>query len=303
MYVHLEGPASVSIPYLKPSAMLQKLLVSYPWVLLGGHEPHQSGETLRAFWKAYEKDHPQHEVFQRGVDLGTVVPLTLHGDGGRTQKRQPLEIFSMQATLGLETARGKRKWCHCPSSEAFAGDEPSNPMSQCLNSKFNSYLTHYLIFAFPSKAYRDQVSNLLQGIIEHVSRDLGAVCKDGLLSASGQRFYFACVGFRLDMEWMQKVGSLCRSYMNVGSKTMKACCHECDAGQPNVNFEDVGGDAAWVATRWNTLPWRTPPPWRHVPFEVARPAKFLRRDPLHIIRLGIGRNWLASSILLLIHMG
>lgn len=303
-YVHTEGSSTVSLPYLKPTAMLQKLLQSYPWALFGGHSEQQAPELLRTFWKTYQKEHPQHEVFGRGVDLSRVIPLTVHGDGGRTAKKQPLEVFSLQPLLGLESASMARRECRCEASSVEYGHGAlSDPSLQCLNSKFNTYCTHFLIFAYPSKEYKDLTSNLLQGFIEHVCRDLNSACRDGLISTTGHRYFFAMLGFRLDMEWMKKVGSLSRSYMNVGTKRKIPCCHECEAGTAGVPFEDVNRDAEWVNTRFRTKPWNTPPPWRHLPFDRARPAGFLKRDPFHVFRLGILRNWLASSVFLLIFMG
>lgn len=304
-YTHVEGVETVELPYIKPVALLERLLTTDPWLLFGGCEESEAGTLLQSFWTCYQKEHPDHELFQHADPerLRHTFPITLHGDGGRTQKKQPLEIFSFQPVLGLSTRTSmKTMMCHCQASMGYGGVDLGRPETQGLNSKFSTYLTHFLIFAFPSKKY-DSFENLLTGFLEEVSLDISRACRDGVLSPTGVRFYPACIGFKLDMEWMAKVGSLDRSYQNVGHVTERPCCHECDAGDVGVPFEDVNPSAIWVSRRFNTIPWQSPPPWRSIPFDTRAPAKILRRDAFHVFRLGICRNFLASCLFLLIYMG
>lgn len=301
-FVHSEGPWSVTIPYLKPSDIFTTLISKQPWMLLGGGSGVAAKEVLRTFWNCYEAEHPSHEVFQFRDRLERTIPVTLHGDGGRTQKKQPLEIFSMQPVLGLNTRNSTVSMnCRCETSVRSGNGNPGDPMSQFLNSKHSTYLTHFLIFAYPSKKYKD-FQYLLHALLEAACSDLGALCSEGVNGFDGERWYPACIGFKLDMEWMAKVGSLTRSYQNVGHVRSIPCCHECDAGSVHVPFEDVNDDALWTTTCFRTTPWSTPPPWRHIPFDNAKPAKFLRRDAFHIFRMGIGRNFIASVVYLLCYM-
>lgn len=301
-----DGPRTVKIPFLKPSDVLTTLLQKYPWLLLGGCEiGAQSERLVLSFWDTYRKEHPTHDVFQYDrARLSRTIPLTIHGDGGRTQKKQPLEVFSFEPTLGLNCAGGGKPCsCRCEVTTTYgATADFANPLIQVVNSKYNSFLSHFLVFAYPSKKYKT-FPNLLDGLLRHVFANLAAVCETGIVSASGERFYVACLGFKLDMEWGVKAAQLTRSYMNVGYKNEIACCAECDAGITGVPFEDCNDDAAWLRTRYNTLPWSTPPPWSSVPFDRSCQAKFLRRDAFHIFRLGVARNFIASSIILLSFMG
>lgn len=301
-YVHQEGPDCVSLPYLKPTHLLHVLLTKHPWILFGGFDGPHPEALLKSFWSCYQKEHPEHEVFKNPERLGSTFPITVHGDGGRTQKKQPLEIFAFQPVLGLNTASQRSMSCKCPTSASFGGSDLQNPAAQCLNSKHSTYLTHFLLFAFPSKKY-SSFDNLLTSFLKEVMDDLARACEEGITLDSGTVYYAACIGFKLDMEWMVKVGSLTRSYQNVGHVTSHPCCHECDAGQAMVPFEDVNPSAAWMNTRFNTIPWTDQPPWDKIPFDDSKPAKFLRRDAFHIFRLGICRNFLGSSIYLLIYMG
>ena len=305
-YVHSEGPLVATFPYLAPREVLKHLLLNgYSWLLLGGcHESNDDVETLlRSFWRCYQKEHPEHKVFEHPDRLGTTFPVTVHGDGGRTQKRQPLEVFSLQPVLGLNTAAStKTMACCCDTSATYGGTDLGAPESQCLNSKHSTYLTHFLLFAYPSKSY-SQFDDLLTGFLTEILDDLALCCQEGIALKSGKTYYPACIGFKLDMEWMSKAGTLTRSYQNVGYVREIPCCHECDAGSPGVPFEDTNDDALWIPTRFNTVPWQQVPPWRSIPFDDGKPAKFLRRDAFHIFRMGIGRNFLGSCVFLLIYMG
>ena len=208
----------------------------------------------------------------------------------------------MQPVLGLNSHNSTVSMnCHCETSVRSGGGNPRDPMSQSLNSKHSTYLTHFLIFAYPSKKYKD-FQYLLHALLEAACSDLGALCSEGVNGFDGERWYPACIGFKLDMEWMAKIGSLTRSYQNVGHVRSIPCCHECDAGSPHVPFEDVNDDAVWTTTCFRRTPWSTPPPWRHIPFDNTKPAKFLRRDAFHIFRMGIGRNFIASVVYLLCFM-
>ena len=302
-YVHTEGPLTAVMPYLKPTDIFSTILTKHPWLLLGGSAQADSEEVLMTFWKCYQQNHPEHEVFQHGWDrLRRTVPVTVHGDGGRTQKKQPLEIFSVQPVIGLNTrVSRKRQSCHCDTSVQFGCGDATDPMTQRLNSKRSTFLTHFLIFAFPSKSSKN-FSSLLTSFLGVVCSNLASLCNDGAIGFDQKRWYFACVGFKLDMEWMVKVGSLTRSYQNVGYVREIPVCHECDAGSPGIAFENVNPSATWTRTLFRTLPWVVQPPWSSIPFEAAKPAKFLRRDSFHIFRMGIGRNFLASCVYLLCYM-
>ena len=304
-YVHSDGPATAILPYLKPTDFLQTMLsVELSWLLLGGRTASdvETGRVLESFWACYKKEHPEHAVFQHPERLSKTFPMTMHGDGGRTQKKQPLEIFSLQPVLGLDTASHRMGMCRCETSAAYGGGDWCDPASQHLNSKHSTYLTHFLVFAFPSKAYLE-FPNILTGLLKEVMDNFASACEKGIVTQSGDTWYPACVGFKLDMEWMVKVGSLTRSYQNVGHVNQKPCCHECDAGKQLIPFEDVTDCACWIRTRWATVPWQTMPPWASIPFDSGKPAKILRRDAFHVFRLGICRNFIGSTVHLLIYMG
>ena len=87
------------------------------------------------------------------IRLDQTIPLILHGDSGRTLKKQPLEVLSFKPALGLDTEANSFK-CKCSQTSTYSGARKSNPMAQRLNNKHSSYLTHFLTCAFPSKKFK-----------------------------------------------------------------------------------------------------------------------------------------------------
>ena len=308
-YTHVEGGNTVTVPWIRPSHVLKHLLELYPWLLLGGCKPCANTEKmLSEFWRNYRGNHPTHAVYEGSEEnLKRTIPLVLHGDGARTQKKQPLEVISLEAILGLNSSTGKQIECNCagstpPAKVRIREDEHGHPLVQKLNQKHHSYLSRFLLVAFASKEFKE-TPNLLHALLKAVGDDLGKMCQTGIDISSGH-WDFACLGYKGDQEYHAKTGLLTRSYQNVGHVRSLRCCSECEAGDPNHPFEDMSSDASWIATRYQSLPWNNPPPFTEIPFEPwfdtpSKAALFLRRDPFHVFRLGVGRNFLASSIILL----
>ena len=292
------------LPYLKPSDVLSYLLVNEPWILLGGLKCGGGAEDLlKSFWRLYKLQHGSHEVFKMESDnticLARTIPILLHGDGGRTQKKQPLEVVSLLPLLGVNTFEKALK-CSCPKTETYSGKHGlSDPMVQRLNHQNHSYLTHFLLFAFPSKRFR-LTPGLLQSMLEAVSKDLGNVCRNGI--RMGDDVYnVAVVGMTGDLEYHAKIGLLTRSYQNVGHRNFLPICPECLAGDIRYPFEDVSSNPLWKQSLYRSPPWSQPPPFRFIPFEdwnSGAASRFFMRDTFHIFRLGIARNFIGSTIVL-----
>ena len=298
-----ENGTAVVLPYLKPTDMRKCLLFSEPWLLLGGLAPGREAENiLCTFWRLYKSEHGSHEVFEMAssgrISLARTIPIFLHGDGGRTLKKQPLEVVSFRPALGLDTEWNELK-CTCCNPETYRGNDKQDPIAQKLNNKNHSYLTHFLMLAFPSKKFK-KTPHLLLSILEAVSIDLRLACLEGI-QVKDERYYVAVLGMSGDMEYHAKTGLLTRSWQNVGHRNFIPCCHECGAGDILFPFEDVSSNAAWKSTMYRTPPWSQPPPFHHIPFEdwmSGGASKFFKRDPFHIFRLGIARNFIGSTIVL-----
>ena len=303
---HEEGGEVVYLPYLNPKHMLERLLLTEPWLLLGGLDPGEDCEALlKTFWETYKVEQPTHAVYEMAragiLDLAFTIPLVLHGDGARTLKKQPLEVLSFQPFLGVTTPDAVLK-CKCPHPVRYRCNGPRgiDAMSLRLNFQGDSYMHHFLMVAFPTKKFA-KTPGLLHSVFEHASEDLSDACNNGLMVA-GQKWHVAVVGMRGDMEYHHKMGSLRRSYMNVGTTNLIQCCHMCEAGSVHVPFEDYSLSAAWQHTLFRSLPWESPPPFRSIPYEdwtSGRASAWFKGDPFHIFRLGIARNFIASSLIMM----
>ena len=286
--------------------MLEYLLQTHPWLLLGGLDPGEDSQALlEAFWETYKVEQLSHAVYEMAqagrVNLAFTIPLVLHGDGGRTLKKQPLEILSFQPVLGITTQDAVLK-CKCPHPVRYRGNGPRglDAMSLRLNFQGDSYLHHFLMVAFPTKHY-PKTPGLLHSVFEAASKNLSEICNNGLV-VHGQKWHVAVLGMRGDMEYHHKMGSLKRSYMNVGTTNQIACCHMCSAGSAGIPFEDFSRSAAWQRTLFGSLLWDSPPPFRSIPYEdwtTGKASGWFKGDPFHTFRLGIARNFFASALVML----
>ena len=77
---------------------------------------------------------------------------------------------------------------------------------------------------------------------------------EGVTLATGQVVYGALVAIKGDMDFHKKAFSLQRSYANVGSKSELQICHHCEAGGPNIKFEDYTEEPAWQHSMYSTRP-------------------------------------------------
>lgn len=303
-HVFEEDGVTVSLPYLKPTRMLNYLLTDEPWLLLGGLKPGgEARQLLATFWNLYRSEHGSHEVFRMAAEnkirLDQTIPLILHGDSGRTLKKQPLEVLSFRPALGLDTEANILK-CKCSQTSTYSGARKSSPMAQRLNNKHSSYLTHFLTCAFPSKKFKS-TPGLLMSMLEAMSMDLRVACWDGI-AIGNTVYHVAILGMAGDFEWHAKTGLLNRSYQNVGHKNFIPCCSECLAGSMQFPFEEVSSNLKWKDSLYRSPPWTELPPFRHIPFtdcNSGEAARFFKKDPFHICRLGIFRNFIGSTIVLL----
>ena len=301
-----ENGARVDMPYIRPRDLLVCLMSLYPWLFLGGLLPGpEASALLLAFWLEYKKFQPGHPVFAcDNGRLSKTLPICLHGDGGRTQKKSPLEVISLEAVLGLNTAGGQLRFCRCKRPCPCGGGDATLPGYMQLNNKHHSFLSRFLLLAFPSKDYK-YTPGLLQSLLAALSVDIGQLCVQGFDVKDSGKWYIACIGMKGDLEYHLKTGWLQRAYTRVGTKNFIQCCHICEAGCLAHPFEDVSPGASWVQTQLQSLPWEHTPPFSAIPFadwsgaSNGEAASFFRLDPFHCFRLGVARNFIASSLILL----
>ena len=82
----------------------------------------RASETLKTFWGRYKLAFPKHDIFTLGLsedEFSNIVPYYLHGDGGRTFKKESIVICSMFPALGMGSAK-----CQVP------GMQPTDSVSR-----------------------------------------------------------------------------------------------------------------------------------------------------------------------------
>ena len=252
---------------------------------------------LAEFWEHFRDEQPTHEVFDHGqfIDYSSLVPLYLHGDGGRTYKRDELMVIQFQPVLGF-------------------GSRLSHPnklgQNTGLNLQGHSFTSRFLIGVMPKQMYRDSL-DVFDAFMVEAMRSLESLYYQGLPLPDGRVLRFLVVGLKGDLPFLAKAGHFNRTFLNVRkaperpkSKPLVGCCWMCGAGSPNIPFEDFGTQPRWLSTCGtnNALPWNTMPPWfNHVPAHVQEDrGSFFKLDLLHIYHLGVGRDFAGSSLSVLL---
>ena len=303
----------MSIPYFSPLKLLPFLLDHAPELLFGGLDAVQGQHHLAAFWQAYQQTHPRHAVFSDHAQcLGNVLPVAVHGDEGRGVRKGNTVVVTLESPLGLDTAKnvelglhhGTCKCCTCIGLNLSAAAK--NPISQQIppltgfqahNIKHHSFLTRLLLFTLPSSLSKE--ATLLHGLIERISMELRQAYFEGIF-ARGQWWHVGVVGFKGDLAWFAKIAMLNRSFKNL-SDIPRHMCHECLAGSIEAPFEDLQEVPAWANSIYQERPWdtTTPPSFTRIPFDKYAPERVLRRDIFHNSKIGIYRDFVASSVLLI----
>ena len=301
----------IPISYISPVDMFEYLLTNVPGVLVGGLQSAvDRAEYLHTFWSAYQLQHQDHIVYEvHGGNLSTVVPLRWHGDEGRGKRRGNTAVVSMSCVFGTNTAvqHRKRKF-ECVSCEPSPAlnvrfGNAVNRLSQkqlrilqcqTTTQKGHSMLHHWPLFIIPSFIHHEHPQAMIQ-LMRIIAVDFKRLFYEGC-TAGGKTYNAAIVGAQGDLKWFGKI-ALQRSWENQGRTRDIACCHECMAGQPNVQWENVTSDnAPWLATRWTQRPWVNPPCVIDIPFCRQIPEKQFKRDIFHLTKVGIYRD-VAGSVL------
>lgn len=328
-FPYLDGNEdTVMVHYISPIDFIGFLLEKAPELLFGGNESHaQGGQQLKSFWDNYEKFHPTHRLFQEVHPHRTrsnTLCVSFHGDEGRGLKKGNTAILMFESNIGVETAENmlkKRRLdnvCDCKLNHSTAkrfktnsGYMPANvrnsdavPASyETHNTKSNSFLTKFCLAALPNSLCKE--TDALDVVIEKVSQDFRLLFEEGL-QVKGQPYFVGVTGLKGDLKWYEKIAGLKRCFnRQIGSGL--EMCHECGAGTPAKPFEDFGHDPSWGNSLYQQRPWDEPPSIAMIPFEPeddrGKPEMVLRRDIFHNSKVGILRDYVGSSILLLVKLG
>ena len=297
-YVCEDGDV-IPIHFMLPRTLLGYLLKKEPQLLFGAG----GIDSLPAFWHGYRMYHEGHIVFSdHHQSLHRVIPLAVHGDEGRGKRRSSTTVVSIESVLGI---KGKISKCACHPFHLDTSEEPDCELHRVAkqlhcNLKGHSFLQHFPLFVIPG-VYAKQYKDITMAMLELIADDLRDLYQNGL-DVSGERFYIAIVASKGDLKWYSKICRFTRGYERKGRICDVPCCHVCQAGSPGLPAEDVSSSPAWVSTMYQERPWSEEegkqPALTAVPFDWTKPEFTYKHDILHTLRLGVFRDFVASTIFL-----
>lgn len=306
-YLELKDDAP-KVPFLRFRDWLSMMMEHNCLHILSGLvRPDRSREHAiwTAFWKNYQRQEPEHVIFQRArdnqLDLGNCFAVVVHGDEGRSKKRNAFLVVNIHSVLGRGVEVGLRK---APRKEYI---------KMLPNLVGHSYTNRFLACAMHKSAYTHDNSYAFDVLLDTLCAELCYVANEGVVDRFGTRYWAFCIGVVGDWPWLAKSGGLERSFMNVvkhrdsggGGGVRAACrgiCHLCAAGQPQVPFEQIATrHPTWANTVLQQTPFSRPSPFRNLPYcpgenELARLFHF---DLFHSWHLGLGKNYLGSMLAIL----
>ncbi|CAE7198039.1 unnamed protein product [Symbiodinium sp. CCMP2592] len=305
-YVNL-GESLEKHPCFRPQDMIATLAKRGNLDAIIGTPAEQSDVVLRDFWKHYVAQYPTHpvasDIASGHVDPTCLVPLNIHGDGGRTYRKSELMILQFQSCIGRGT-----NLSHGSKKRRLSTETGETVAAAGVNLKGNSLTTRFLMSVLHKRYYSEDPEPLLE-LLGLVSDWFGSLYRDGYLH-EGKTWKFLVLGLKGDLVFQAKATSAIRNYARVRkhapkekSKPLLGICCWCMAGTEKCAFEVFDRKPAWLATAGpnNTVPWPAPPSiLRSIPHCADDAPSFLKVDLFHTLNLGIYKEFAASSLVLLL---
>lgn len=283
------------LPWISPETWFTFLVTKGLWPVLAGcnRDDHVGAVcNWKQFWKNYKEVYPNFELFdyEDQLDFGRVAAVFLHGDEGRTLKRQGMMVTSVQSALG----RGY--------DEKRVKNHPSGDNLR-VNFAGHSFTTRFVLHTIPKTCYESN-PEVFHSAMSHVAKSLRKLLDVGVVDVvSGETLKVALIGVKGDAPYLVKVGHFYRSYNTMAKRgeersVAKGVCPYCLAGTRNFPSEEINStEPKWRTTVGVKAPWvRTPAIIQHCLHDRGDPASFFRSDIWHVVHLGFGRSWVASVI-------
>ena len=296
-----------------------KYLVSEDISLLAGSQG-DSGDNFKSFWETFRLRNPQHKVFQvhDGDQLRKVAPLYIHGDEGRSQKKAPYLVVSMESPIG--TVPRLKRQCQCSGYMQSRADLPQFGSSRDFlaestvgicsamytNYRGHSYLSRHLLFGVRHAVYKEN-PHVLDKLFEAMVAGFTKLLRQGVEVPGHGRYFAGVIGCKGDMDWHVKGYRLIRSYAHVQDRREGMICHCCLAAsgvESQYPFDEFSSRPAWAETMHVRRPWDDPPPiLAGLPVHGDAPERAIVPDTLHVVKLGIARDLIGGILLVLIRKG
>ena len=260
--------------------------------------------VLPNFWNKFRALQPEHDIFSQERDWAHLIPYYLHGDGGRTYKKDAIMILTMFSAFGSGTARNPVELQPVP------GKDPKRPRSDHgisfkpgVNLRGNTLTCRFLFAAMKCEYYKKKMHRFTS-LLDQWGDFLGSLFTDGFVH-DGEVWRVAVLGLTGDAPFLREAGMHNRSFSNVRKSdrsraALPGVCWMCAAGKTGgPPFEDTSIRAAWTLTTGqnNILPWEEPSPLlQHLPVNDSDLASFYRPDLFHVFHAGLGKDFTASAI-------
>ena len=285
-------------PMLKPSSWLAYLLCKKPGIVFGGFPRNNPflGDFLTSFWEAYRYEDPDHTIFRdHSHHLSKCFPYTLFGDEGRGLRKAPVQVVALEMVFNVSTYAVFEKALRAARGRC---DLQLLREVQAHTGHGNSLTSRLLLYVLPHTAYKAKLKNVWFEVLDVVIKDLAGLYTSGI-NVDTDTFYPILIGVKGDAPALNKMGQFTRSFNRIHGGS--GICHHCLAGKGPYVWEDVTSNPNWLPTCYQERPWTAEKPScvLPIPYSISAPEKVFRSDPMHLVKLGIGRHYVASSIVAL----
>ena len=113
---------------------------------------------------------------------------------------------------------------------------------------------------------------------------------------TGRKYYGFLLGAKGDLKHQVEVGNLERSYHTMS-------CSLCLAEMKDTSFADASDAPLWENSLYVQRPWSTTPALAMVPHIRHAPEKVFHLDLFHLFKVGLGRDLVGSTIVVLARLG
>ena len=294
--------AGKTLDWIKPRSWFEFIFRKGLWHRLAGlDDSSRAGapQVWSAFWTKLRGLWPDHEIFQiPGIDFSRTVAVFLHGDEGRSLKRQAWMVTAGQSVLGFGFAVPDTPGKTRKRSRSGA----DNDVALRVNYLGNTFTSRFVCSMLPKKCYEEDPT-LYDNVLQVLTEDLLDLFETGLEGPDGTH-RVACVGVKGDWPYLVKAGKLLRNFNTAAKKGHsrakdKGICHACLAGRESMPYEEI----ATLTPRWwqsvgAETPWAQEPVLLKLPCRASNPATLFQPDIWHTFHLGIGRTFLACTMVL-----
>lgn len=304
--VSLKLDDDLSYPCFPPKEQLEAIAADGFFHKVLGMPVAYSDTVLPRFWDKYRSIYPDHDIFHRQQDFAHLIPYYLHGDGGRTYKKDSIMILSMFSAFGEGTARNPVELQPTPGNcRKRPHPHGATDFEPGVNLRGNTLASRFLFTAMKCDLYKKKKQRF-QTLVDQWGQYLGDLYHNGF-NFNGEVWKVAILGMTGDAPFLREVGNFNRSFSNVQKSArsrarLPGVCWLCEAGKTDgPPFEDPRITmAAWTRTCGlnNPAPWVEPGALlQYVPVTDNDIASFYKPDLFHVYHAGIGKDFTGSALI------